>query len=413
MLIDFKFRNYRSFRDEVSLSFVAKKVTELQSHIAYIGKERFLKLAVIYGANASGKSNLFKAFDFMSVYVIDSFKFGGDNKLSSDEENLEIKVTPFLFDEYSKEIDSSFEVVYSYPGDATNNIYKYGFSIKGNIITAEWLSYKSKGSRTFKDIFKRDGEKIEFNKAISKWEENIRISLEPETLISSLGAKLKIPELKAIRDWFYNNEVIAFGDPTEAFFRSRLIPNGFIDDILVQNKVADFFNSFGNNIKGFSVEKVSDDTAKEDRYKIDTKHGEGYTIPLSEESSGTLKMFQLYPVLKNVLEEGSVLFIDELNEKLHPILVRSLINTFTSDEKNPKNAQLIFTTHDSWQLSNDILRRDEIWFVHKNIDETSSLYSLSQVLVNSGAKIRKDENYEKNYYSGKYGAIPNIEILDV
>ena len=136
-------------------------------------------------------------------------------------------------------------------------------------------------------------------------------------------------------------------------------------------------------------------------------------IPLGEESAGTLKMFALYPELQEVLSKGSVFFIDELNARLHPLLVRNFVLTFLNPEININHAQLIFTTHDTWQLSNQLLRRDEIWFTEKNKEGLSSLYSLADFLDEDGVKIRKDENYEKNYLVGKYGAIPVLKSIDI
>ena len=137
------------------------------------------------------------------------------------------------------------------------------------------------------------------------------------------------------------------------------------------------------------------------------------TIPLSEESAGTLKMFALYPALQDTLENGGVLFVDELNARLHPLLVRAFLVAFLNPETNPKHAQLVFTTHDSWQLSNDLLRRDEIWFTEKNSSGVSVLYSLADFVDDDGVKIRKDENYEKSYLLGKYGAIPSLSYFDM
>ena len=114
-----------------------------------------------------------------------------------------------------------------------------------------------------------------------------------------------------------------------------------------------------------------------------------------------------------MLSKGSVFFIDELNARLHPLLVRNFVLTFLNPEININHAQLIFTTHDTWQLSNQLLRRDEIWFTEKNKEGLSSLYSLADFLDEDGVKIRKDENYEKNYLVGKYGAIPVLKSIDI
>ena len=154
-----------------------------------------------------------------------------------------------------------------------------------------------------------------------------------------------------------------------------------------------------------------------DRCKIEAIHrgvdGGRVAIPLREESSGTLKMFALYPILQKTLEKGGVLFVDELNARLHPLLVRNFLITFLNPEINRNHAQLVFTSHDSWQLSNHLLRRDEIWFTEKNEDGVTTLYSLADFISADGEKIRKDESYEKNYLLGKYGAIPTLKFLDV
>ena len=124
-------------------------------------------------------------------------------------------------------------------------------------------------------------------------------------------------------------------------------------------------------------------------------------------------MFALYPMLQDVLSTGGVLFVDELNARLHPLLVRTFVITFLNPEINTKHAQLIFTSHDSWQLNGNMLRRDEIWFTEKDYDGVSTLYSLADFVDEDGVKIRKDENYEKNYLLGKNGAIPTLKYFDM
>jgi AAA15 family ATPase/GTPase len=168
------------------------------------------------------------------------------------------------------------------------------------------------------------------------------------------------------------------------------------------------------------VEKVPSDgnEGRENVYKITALHkkigsDQFAEIPLEEESAGTLKMFALYPELQDVLQKGGVYFIDELNARLHPLLVRNFILTFLNPEINTQHAQLVFTTHDTWQLSNRLLRRDEIWFTEKDNREVSTLYSLADFVDEDGARIRKDESYEKNYLIGKYGAIPTLKSIDL
>ena len=209
-----------------------------------------------------------------------------------------------------------------------------------------------------------------------------------------------------------------FGDPFENLFLSRYTPDGFSDNENVRKKVVDYFSSFDNSIIDFKVEKLKEDEDDNEHLKINTVHrlinsDETVTLPLQEESAGTLKMFALYPSLQEVMETGGVLFVDELNSRLHPLLVRNFLINFLDSSINKNHAQIIFTTHDSWTLSNNLLRRDEIWFTEKDRDGISSLYSLADFVNEDGQKIRKDENYEKNYLLGKYGAIPELKSMIV
>ena len=289
-------------------------------------------------------------------------------------------------------------------------------------VVEEWLNYASKSSRgNFKPLFYRNihESELDLSGLPVKSRENIEVSLEKETLIVSLGAKLKISKLKFVRDWFLNLKFADFGEPFENLIMSRRIPAGFGDNERVRQNVVKYLSSFDDSIVDFNVERISSDKDDEDdHFKIEAVHkmiGSNRTIsiPLSDESAGTLKMFSLYPILQSVLDTGSVLFIDELNARLHPLLVRSFIVAFLNPDINLNHAQLVFTSHDSWQLNGNLLRRDEIWFTEKNKDGISSLYSLADFINEDGLKIRKDENYEKNYLLGKYGAIPSLKALDM
>ena len=361
------------------------------------------------------------AFRFMVVYVLDSFAYGGegDDKKSRSKR---LKRTPFLFDTTSKENVSSFEVYFVSSENEGSKCYNYGFSLDQNGVVEEWLNSKARTAREYRSIFYRNRleKQLDLSGLSANRQENIKIALEDETLIVSLGAKLKIPKLKLIRDWFYDSNIADFGDPIENAVLSRLIPPGFDDDKAVQDKVVKYFSAFDSSIIGFNVETIAsdDDNDSSKHIKIDAVHriadsNETVTIPLAEESAGTLKMFALYPALQDTLENGGVLFVDELNARLHPLLVRAFLVAFLNPETNPKHAQLVFTTHDSWQLSNNLLRRDEIWFTDKDSNGVSVLYSLADFVDDDGVKIRKDENYEKNYLLGKYGAIPTLSYFDM
>lgn len=417
MLIQFRFKNFKSFKDDTILDLSATKITEYSDRVIQIGAEKILPTAAIYGANASGKSNVVEAFRYMTTYVMESFAYGGeiDDKKSKTRKP---KLTPFLFDTTSKETESSFEVYFITSEENGCKSYNYGFTLNQNGVVEEWLNSKAKTAREYKSIFYRNGSELDLSGLPGKMQDIIKVSLYDEALIVSLGAKQRISKLKMIRDWFYNVNFTNFGNPFENAFLSSLIPEGFADNKTVQKKVIDYFAAFDPSIIGFNVEVIKSDDEDVEHIKIDAIHhiigsDETASIPLQDESDGTLKMFALYPALQDTLNTGSVLFVDELNARLHPLLVRGFLIMFLNPKTNPNHAQLVFTTHDSWQLSNNLLRRDEIWFTEKDSSGVSTLYSLADFIDDDGAKIRKDESYEKNYLLGKYGAIPTLKYFDM
>lgn len=409
MLIQFRFQNYKSFRDDTILDFSATKITEHSEHITLQGKERLLPVSAIFGANASGKSNVVEAFRYMAAYVVQSFNFGGDGEKEKVEKPA---YTPFLFDTTSQDIESSFEVYFLRSGEYESKTYNYGFALSRDGVVEEWLNTKAKTARNFRKIFYRKGSELDLKELPQKMQENIRLSLEKETLIVSLGAKLKVDILKAVRDWFYDLNFTDFSDPVENAVLAHLLPAGFPDK-QVQQKVISYLSAFDTSIVDFRVEQ--DENGNFTKVESVHRRNDGGTsvLPLEQESSGTLKMFALYPHLQNTLENGSILIVDELNARLHPLLVRSFLLSFLNPQINTNHAQIIFTTHDAWQLSSNLLRRDEIWFTEKDGEGVSSLYSLADFEEDDGTKIRKDENYEKNYLLGKYGAVPTLKYFDM
>ncbi len=413
MLIQFNFKNFKSFRDEATLDMSAAKMTEFSERVVSMGNEKILPVAAIYGANASGKSNVYNAFEYMSEYVVNSFKYGDE-----EEKFDEYRPTPFLFDELSENADSSFEVYFTIPQDKSEKSYNYGFCVGLEGITEEWLNVKAKTARKYSSVFYRSEDTLDLAGLPENSRDNIAVALEKQVLVISLGAKLKIEKCKAVRDWFFANELADFGDAVTNLFLSRRLPKGF-NDRVVQKKVVEYFSSFDEHIKDFRIEKIqSEGESKEEKYRINALHKKIHSekmaeIPLGSESAGTLKMFSLYPELQEVLKKGSVFFIDELNARLHPLLVRNFLLTFLNPQINVNHAQLVFTTHDTWQLSNQLLRRDEIWFTEKDEEGISALYSLADFVDEDGGRIRKDESYEKNYLSGKYGAIPALKSIDI
>ena len=416
MFIQFAFKNYKSFRDDTVLDLSATKITEHNERVVTIGKERMLPTAAIYGANASGKSNVIEAFRFMTTYVMDSLNYGGEMSKKGSKSRV-VRRTPFLFDTNSKNEDSTFEVFFITSEDMGCKTYNYGFALNDDGVSEEWLNVKSKTAKEYKRIIYRGEGELDLSGIPAKSRENIRIALEKETLIVSLGAKLKIAKLKMIRDWFFNVNFTNFGDPIENAFVSRLLPYEFAESKEVQKNIIKYFSSFDSSIVDFDVTEFKDE-AGEEHIRIEAVHkvagtDELTSIPFEDESDGTLKMFALYQAMHDALESGGVFCIDELNARLHPLLVRNFIITFLNPEINVNHAQLIFTTHEAWLLANNLLRRDEIWFTEKDSDGATTLYSLADFVDEDGVKIRKDESFEKNYLLGKYGAIPELKSFDM
>lgn len=412
MLLQFNFKNFESFREEASFDMTATGISDYADSVIREGTEKILPLAGIYGANASGKSNVIDALVKMNLYVRCSLIVPKDKA----ERLPGFQVMPFLFDRKSSEEPTSFEVFFILPeeGDKT---FQYGFTVKNGCILEEWLNSCAKTARgKYRKIFYRDAEEnvLELDGIPKKMRENIRISLRKEVLIISLGAQLCVPVCELVWDWFGKLDFTDFGDPMKNYFLSTSVPKDFTEK-RVQERVVHFLSAFDPSIIGFHVEELPLAEDGKKRLSIQAEHrlsgGTGKTsIPLQAESAGTLKMFALYQHLENVFRDGGILCVDELNGKLHPLLVRSLLAGFNDPERNPKHAQLIFTSHDPWSLEHAELRRDEIWFTEKDEEGRSSLYSLAD-FSEDARKARKDENHEKNYMLGKYGAVPDLEIF--
>ena len=416
MLLQFYFSNYRSFEGEGILDMRASGSNELSSHIRNTLNEKVLPVTAIYGANASGKSSVFEAFQFMVLCVLESLSFSDDNKKNP----YKLKVDSFKFSE-SREKPSEFEINYIDKKGKKELYYNYGFKIDNSGILGEYLASNTKtGVKRNEDytyIFKRErNQKLYLDSSIEKFRENLEISLKEKTLLVSLGAKLNIDEFIRVRTWFINTEIINFSNSLYGAFLENILPNNIIESEEVRKNLVSFINSFDDSIIDIEVEKISAiDENDKDNYRVFTIHksDKGTStarISMNEESSGTKKMFSLYQTLLDVLEKGGVFFADELDIKLHPLLMRNILLTFTDKEKNSNNAQLIFTTHNTIYMDMDLLRRDEIWFVEKD-NGVSKLYSLDDITNEKGEKVRKDSNYEKHYLLGNYGAIPNLKNL--
>jgi len=401
MLLQFSFSNFKSFRDENTLNMEAASIKEHQEHLIEKNKnEKYLKLAAIHGANASGKSNVVEAMKYMRYIIFNSF--------SKAIEWDSILTKKFKFNEESKKGNSLFEVFFT----VEDIEYQYGFEINEKEIFEEWLYEKKIDEKKDSLVFFREKDKIELSKEI----ENYRVILntvKEKTLLLSFLANLNINNIKNVYDWFKNTEILDYGNSMEELIRNQRIPIKEIEDIESYERLKNFLKNIDIGIEEIRIEKTIEN--EKPKYKVFSIHynndsGLKEELPLEEESQGTLKMIALYRSLINTLDNGRTLFIDELDAKLHSLLVKYIIKLFSSEKTNPKNAQLIFTTHDITNLTKENFRRDEIWFVEKEKESnTSNLYSLIDFKLENGNKVRNDASYGKNYLYGIYGGVPILK----
>ncbi|MBI2463342.1 ATP-binding protein [Candidatus Peregrinibacteria bacterium] len=414
MIKTFTFKNFLSFRDEVKFSLERDSSDDSHNDSFFsIQDVELLKSAVIYGANASGKSNFSKAFVFFHNFIVTSYA----NALSN-----RIPTVPFLLNSKTENEPSFFEIELV----TKDKKYIYGFEVSQSKVSREWLDqYPQK-----KNLFDRIGNEINSNKRHFK---EATTALEKQTksnvlFLSKLAAdngpisNEVIEEIKKINVYpAERNLILNYGfshySKYEAEILSLLQEADFnIEEFLFEQKEMDkdeFTSTFPSQTPHQLIDLATTGKTKflhtklqTIRTKYDDKGNAVGKVAfdfMAQESGGTQQMFGFAGLFLNALKEGKTLFIDELDSSLHPVLCRFIVQTFNSKKKNPKNAQLIFTTHDSSLLDNEILRRDQIFFIEKDKYGASNLFSLSSLGE------RKDLSYRKRYFEGRYGALPYIK----
>ncbi|MGL5085926.1 MAG: AAA family ATPase [Clostridium sp.] len=405
MLIQFNFKNYKAFKFDTSLDMTATSLKEHQYNLININNEKLLKIAAIYGANASGKSTVIEAFGFMNKFVRNSFKYSTSN--------IDIPLKRYAFDKNSRQEPSEFEIFIK----IKEVEYQYGFILDNKKIIEEWLyirDFSNKRATKYQTLYEREGKNISCSTKL-KDAKSLSSITEDNTLFLSICSNAKIPYVKDVMEWFNNISIVDMGDCEVEGLITRGVSSS-IEDLNYQKELVRFLNAIDINIVNLKVEKLNIE-GEADRYRIYSYHkvqgcDELVAIPFNEESSGTQKMFSLYKLFKNSLELGMPIFIDELDAKLHPLLMKYVLSMFHSEEINKNGAQLIYTAHDEFTLNKEIFRRDQIWFVDKDIDSISSLYSLAEYKLGD-KKVRNDASYNKDYLAGKYGAIPILNSFDV
>ncbi|MGL4820334.1 MAG: AAA family ATPase [Bacilli bacterium] len=410
MLVEFTVGNFHSFKDPVTLSMVAGTIREHQhQNVIHTGNLNLLKSAVMYGANASGKSNLFSALAFMKKLILSSSR--------QSQLGEEIGVDFYRLDEKCALLPSKFEVVF-----LKNDVrYRYGFTVTTKSVVEEWL-YSAK-KNTEKELFYREGNTIELGIGYKKEGAGLINKTKENVLFLSVVANFNGETAVQIIEWFHNLTILSANRNSSMDYTIKKA-----SDPHFKKKILDFMRIADFSIVDFSIEKLPlslieqmvnlpnpfKDAIKEMTdvtvyYKTEDKDT---VVPLhlnKHESEGTKKLLALAAPVIDTLQQGKVLFVDDLDSKLHPLITAHLIHQFNAKEN--VGAQLIFNTHDTFHLSKQFFRRDQIWFSEKTDFGCSKIFSLVEYKTNEES-VRNDATYHKDYLKGRYGAIPYIHTLD-
>lgn len=419
MLLQFRVSNYGSIKDEVLFSLIPSADIAHPENILVSGKHRANAITAIYGANASGKSTLFKAMTNAIIYIRTSNMYQVGQRLP---------VVPFKFCDNPESNPTKMEFTFI---AEDGRKYVYGFSATVKAVLEEYLyCYKTAKASL---VFERTENNYDFSRGdkatlapLTRMNTSNKLFLSTATawnaeqtiipfkwFAEKIDTQTSLDNLanQAIEEYRINKE-----ENVEFVVKLMKQADINISDIVVETKEVKTQMVNGMSFEGFVINNQIIKPQANYRTEVITGHTiadesgmlRKYELSLNEESMGSIQLFYFAPFLKRTLEEGKVLMIDEIDRSLHPYIVKFLINVFRNKQMNQHGAQLIFTTHETAVLSLDTFRRDEVYFTEKN-NETgiTDLYALDDFAV------RKDENIEKGYLAGRYGAIPFLQTEEI
>lgn len=422
MLIEYEFSNFRSFAEGATLSMRAGTQTTLNENLIRSGRKRYLPSAVIYGPNASGKSNIIMSLSLMREIVLQGGIDAGTPELN------ELEIYPFAYDSTQKLMSFCIEF------ESAGKHFRYNleievdpFSSKGKRkIISEVLAMSNE--RTLVPLFMRDETKVGIQrikpaldmlsgseKLLGEFEERINKNLDPARLFLTNAFKSIVSsEIADMVIDFFRNKLVVVSDftlkSTNLMFSMEELPD---KDFVAWNRILDGFvksADFGPQQILLKSKKTDDEHTAQMRlmslYKVG---GKNVMLPADKmESRGTLKLLDFAIPFVDLFAKGGVFVIDEFDSAIHPELVKGIIALFNDPDVNKAGAQLVFTTHNPIYLNNKMFRRDQILFVEKDRESYRSvLYSLADF---GSAGVRNDQNYLINYFKGKYGALPYIDF---
>ncbi len=401
MLLRCSVTNFRSFGKEETLDLSAGKGSELLEPNTFelASEHRFVRSAVIYGPNAGGKSNFIKALYFLQQFVLSSS--------TAFQEGQKIPLQPFRLNAQSPSEPSEFSI--DFVCEHTRFTYHLALT-EDRVIREELYAYPKKYRQTwFTRIWNSSSKTYDwyqgpgFKGEHKVWEQMTRAN----ALYLSTAVQFNSEQLKPIFLWFRDQLVILLktGPIQETYFNPDLTFQ-FLKDPNTLPWIHKFMECADIRIEHFQLveEEIPPlkKTAVRTQHKVLNSDQKVFFDLFLDESDGTQRLFSQAGGWLKALREGLVLFVDELDLHLHPNIVRYLIELFHNPKTNPKNAQLVFTTHDTSLLDSDLFRRDQVWFVQKDEAQSSRLYSLLDF------KPRKGEAIGKGYLQGRYGALPFI-----
>lgn len=425
MLIEFTVGNYRSFQNPQTLNLVA---SSLKSRDPALDEDTVIRVpdnpslltsTAVYGANASGKSNLVQAMDFMRSFVLNSTRGTGTTG--------GIEVEPFRLRVSTISRPSHFEIVFIRSGKR----YRYGFEATAERVTSEWLFFVP--STREARLFEREGDRITIGNYFKEGRD-LEGHTRPNALFLSVVAQFNGLIAQKLVTLFRELEILSSLDAVDILLRTTALAQflageegqaikhliGRLDlgitDLRVEKAAGPKIRPAGNVIKELEREYLNLAGSPEaGQFYVHTVHtqyddednpaGEALFNLVQHESEGTQKLLALSGLLLAALRAGGTLIVDELDVRMHPLLTREIISLFNRRATNKHGAQLIFTSHDTNLLDNTLFRRDQIWFVEKDPQGASHLYSLADF------KVRNDKDYERGYIQGRFGAIPYLSNL--
>lgn len=403
MLIEFSITNFLSFKEKNTFSMIASSDSTLEDNYVSVGSNKLLKTTAIYGANASGKSNLFKILALISNMIKQS------NFINP---NVMLPIISFKLDKETTKKTSEFEIKFLIDGVR----YIYGFEADAKNIYKEYLIYYPNG-RPVKVFNRNNINEYSFNAVDEKNLNDIKDKNTANKFFIATATNWNFEKTKKAFEFLTEKLVVIMSYEQLSNYSYNMYFND--KDKTLEKFALKFLERADFNIKGYKV--IRDGMTDEldstlsnvmnsftptnmPAFKVNTTHvvnGDEYDFDISEESLGTQVIFSIIPVIKDAIDKGKVILVDEFDKSMHPYISKYIVELFNDSDINKKNAQLIFNTNDTNLLDLELLRRDQIWFTEKNpISEESTLYALDDFSV------RKFENIEKGYLLGRYGAVP-------